>query len=83
MSSIEDALSHITQLERPTIAILFILEAQESVAKLLPNRAERLMVHSMVYQSTLAVEGMQVTSPKAWRIIADTLRENKVQIIRP
>lgn len=29
----------------------------------------------------MRVEGMQVTSPKAWRIIADTLRENKVKLI--
>lgn len=35
----------------------------------------------MVYESTLRVEGMQPTSPKAWGIIAETLRENNVRVI--
>lgn len=33
-----------------------------------------------VYTSTLNVEGFQVTSPRAWGIIADTLRGNDVSL---
>lgn len=45
------------------------------------DRAGNVAVQSMVYESTLRVAGMQPTSPKAWGIIADTLREANVKVI--